>query len=433
MPSASTLLDLPYGAGAQPIEHGQPVPSYPFLSAGDRGTAVYTRRYWQRPANYRPGALGADKDLPPPFPEPGAIYDPQAYLIAESPPESGPTGLIRFTRTFARIPPLHYNPAGGLFSRPVLHDIVSGSTYAVSFDAGATSHLFASRKAASFSGEPPIPGTVENNTPGVLDGTTITVTSNNSTQTFQANASDATIRDAVSNSIVGNTTLANANSLPIVRNLGEFRMDAPANSIILKELISSSSSIEVSVGSGRALGVSQTGPIFVIRAANRLAESIRTIASSGHGGVAGDRVALWNEARLFGTATVISVTTDALTVELDVAPGKNDVVTHLQFAKNGTRIANGTVPPSARTAHRFYLPGVSPGITTMADVPNFTPVTDPVSWLATVIAYLAAPSPNTYAILETDALRRWLDGPILEKVVTEIQLADVIQTLAPAA
>lgn len=178
--------------------------------------------------------------------------------------------------------------------------------------------------------------------------------------------------------------------------------------------------------------VSSTGPIEFLTAATVLT-SVRTVTAAGHGGLAGNRVALYNGDRIVALSKVVAKTTDTFTFQTADLPGADAEVTACVFDEDAaTRYENGPIDCSARTVVRFYLPGVTSGVTTMSDVPNFTPKTSPLAWAGEVVAYAASPSTATYSAIETAALERWLDGPILVKRVVELQLADALTTCAAA-
>lgn len=72
---------------------GAPRYEYPFRKNGDRVTALFEQDYWQRSATFTPQELATRHPELADF-----------YLIAESPPAPIFADLLRFTRTYARIP-----------------------------------------------------------------------------------------------------------------------------------------------------------------------------------------------------------------------------------------------------------------------------------------------------------------------------------------
>lgn len=359
-----------------------------------------------------------------------ALSDPFAYLVAESEPQIfGDGPYWRVTRTYARIPASQTAYGSRLLVRPVMNDIKSGSSYAVSFDGGATSHVWTSRKTASVSGAPDVPGTTQGNTYGALPASaTITIIGASSTQTFAANASDATIQTALSQAISGTNTYASSTYYPIQRNTTGIIVSARGISTTLTGL-SSDSALAVVEYLGDGLGAAvNNAPVLRIDAANQLAGSLRTISSTAHGGSAGNLVALWNGDKLWATGRVVSAATDSFTVELDVSPGKDDVVTHCAFAPAAAaRYVNGAVSVTVKDVADFYLPGVSVGITTAADIALVTPKTDPVSWLGEIVAA------STYSVIEGSQLERWNGWPIYSQRSISAQMSDALDTVSVSA
>lgn len=437
---ADALIDY-VGGGATAVQTGAARFSYPFLrnQIPDSSTKITERDYIQLRASYAPTLT-----VPPPT---DASQNPAgdgnsatSYLIGESPLRpTNIANLVRFTRTYANIPGTQYEPVSRLFERPVMHDIRSGSTYAVSFDDGRTSTLFASRKAVS------AVGTITANTktvagsnpyaspafvPDTWGAYPVQIRGGSITQTFFTNSTAGIIQTIcqtgtgltvnVSKSNTEINIRVTAGTLVFVECTdNNVELDADENNITLRRR---QTSARTQVTETYSLTENYTVP-----------QSLRTITSAAHGGNAGDRVVLWNGDKVVATSIVYSASGSAFTIPLADLPGNDYVATHCQFAKNGTRYVNGAVDCSARIVSRFYLPGVTVGISNLADVPNFQPVTDPVSWLATIIAYAASPSEDTYAVVETAALESWLGGPIVMKQVTEVQLSDVLKTVDATA
>lgn len=419
MPSIARELDY-----TTPQRIGRAEPDYPFEQFGDYATFVLVETYKQTRAGYL-----ADKAAN--LYRPGSVTHPDypdAWLCSTSKPVTTTTGLYQFTRTWSTVPALHYEPASRLFDRPVLHDLKSGSTYAVSFDDGATSHLFTSRVSVSSVGAitqatTSIAVAAEALTALPAETFTITDANNNSVSPY-LNSGASSIRSSIAaacTAITGLEVFSSQNSLTI--NYAAATVKS----------ISTSASVSMSAGSSgvifTTLRASQTDTEVVARPTRAIT------TGSAHSGAAGDWVALWNGDKLVAMTKAVAASGSSITVFADEGPLAvgNTAITHCAFAPNAAhRISNRGVDASCRYAHRFYLPGVTPGIATISDVPSFTPATDPVSWLDVVVAYLASPSPSTYAIIETSALANW-NGPIIQKAVLEIQLSDVVIAVSTSA
>lgn len=423
---ADILLD---SIGLLPVEIDHTVPNYPFTVQGDFTTLIITRTYRQLAAAYTPAQPGITRDSRPSNADDDTVYYPDAVLI--SPENVRPIGLglvVEFSRTFARIPPTHYEPASRLFDRPAMHDVKSGTTYFVSFDNGVTSHRFASRVTVSSISDPAITYTNPNNEQVQIGAQSVTVEANNSAETFNLNDSDTTIKNAMSTAVTGGT--GNAANFYVSRWKFGVYISWAGISVTVKGITISTTDITIGERTIAVGTASSTGPIEFLAAATVLT-STRTVNATGHGGLAGNRVALYNGDRIVALSKVVGKTTDAFTIPTKDLPDADAVVTHCVFDEDAAaRYENGPIDCSARVAVRFYLPGVTSGVAAMSDVPNFTPKTSPVAWAGEIVSYAASPSTATYAAIETAALERWLDGPILVKRVVELQLADALTTCA---
>lgn len=430
MPSATTLAD---NIGLLPLEIGTATPVYPFTVQGDFTTLVITRTYRQLAVAYQPGQPGITTDARPSNAEDGVIYYPDAYLISpENVRPIGVAGVVEFSRTFARIPLTHYEPASRLFDRPVMHDIKSGTTYFVSFDNGVTSHRFASRVAVTVVGaitQPTTTVAIAAETFGTLPGTTFTIVDDGGASSSpNLNNGASSIQSTLDSALTGLTSVA-VSSTP----------DSLSISWVgtIKSVSTSATGVTMSGGSG----VNGTVTFTAARPTTNDVESpaaptgVRVLTTgAGHSGSAGEWVALWNEDKIVAMVKAVAASGTSITVPVEqytpLALG-SVAITHCAFASTaGARYENGPTDCSARTTVRFYLPGVTSGVTTMSDVPNFAPKTSPIAWAGEVVSYAASPSAATYSVIETAALERWLDGPILVKRVVELQLADALTTCA---
>jgi hypothetical protein len=102
------------------------------------------------------------------------------------------------------------------------------------------------------------------------------------------------------------------------------------------------------------------------------------------------------------------------------------VVSYCQFGKNGTRYVNNTKNDcTVLVTEKFYGMGVSPGISTGADIPAVTTYPDALAWLGQIIA---AP---TYAAIESKISSP--RGFLISKRTEQLKMADVLETRNPAA
>lgn len=354
--------------------------------------------------------------------------DQWAFLCQETPPDAGSLrqGIARFSRTYMRLPGQKTDYGSAIITRPVLDDIKSGTTYAVSWD-DRFSWVFSSRKSITSFAAPDVPNTANINngsTLGSLAGSaTISVTADNSTQTFADNASDSTIQDAMSNAVLGNTS--QAASFKILRNLNSVTVFASSTATTISAL--SSNSIRTEVVAAATLGQAVTAAeLFTFTATDVNAASIRSVSATGHGGVAGDRVAFWNGDKIVAKGVVITAATDSFTANLDAIPGKDFTATHCAFSTDASACyVNGPVSVSTKIVTDFYYPGWSPGVTTPADISVVSTQLDPISWLGLIVAGTA------YGAIETGNVEKYQGGPFYSYTATYAQMSDALDTVTP--
>lgn len=419
MPPATFKFDDTF-AFVRPVQEGRTQVAYPFISLGDRGTKTYSRTLLQREANYVPAVLGFERDSV--WPE----GDPAAYLISETSPEPVGIGdLLRFTRTYARLPAQQTDYGSRMIDRPVMHDITAGGYYAVSFDNGVTSHVFSARKSVTAVGAITLADTNQTVTANALPSSTITIGKvAGGTVAFSTGSDEATIQSALASAL--------GSSLYVTKGDGNITIVGPSMATTVKYVGASPvTGLEVQYNTDSTTGT------LVIRSTNqtRLFDpltptSIRTLTSAAHGGAVGELVAVWNGDKLLGTTKVLAVATDTVTIAADESPWSigSLAVTHLQFADtSSTRYVNGPANCTVKEVTDFYLPGVSSGITTPADIALVAPKLDPVSWLTAIQAG------TTYLVSEGSQLSRWLGGPIYQQTTISVQMSDALDTVAVGA
>jgi hypothetical protein len=341
------------------------------------------------------------------------LANPFAYLCAES--GLAPLGgaASRYTRSYATLPADQYEPLSKYFVRPILDGVVSGSYYAASFDNGITSHLWSSRKTVTR-----VSSVAAVTTTAARPSGTVTCTDTlGAVATFAGNASAATI-DAALATLGLTSPSSSVTTGQIVLNWSSFgpvgmASIVPPSGMVLTFFSGAYSAILTSTGTS-------TTP------------EITTLDASSHGAQVGDSLALWSGATLVGRATVVSVPdTNSVAVMTSDLSAANTQITHLTVSRGAVvRVVNGGKDCTARRRHRFYLPGVTSGITDRADIPNFDITIDPIAWLGVISAYYASPSENTYAVIETEEVQRYPvpQSPIIDKAVIEVQVADAYQT-----
>jgi hypothetical protein len=364
--------------------------------------------------------------------------DPFAYLLAESDPESAGGDLVRVTRTFARhpAPQVSYPPEGRPFARNAGHDIKSGSTYAASYDEGRTTHLHSTRKAVSDVGTVTATYLSNGNARGLLPHAQVTVELNNSAQSFYADDSDTTIKNACSIAYSGATTYAS--SFYVDRNMDGIAIyiragtGQPIATFQFKNVATASLDLTVSTSIlARGVNIGQTALLARIDANERRIPATRVLTtSSTHSGNAGEWLAAWNGDRLVGIIKALAVpTTSTVTIAADEAPWNNSglVITHLAFAgQAATRVVNSVKDCTIRHTDDFYLPGVTmlvdgSTLSTGADLPAVTLVNDPIGWVDTIVAG------TTYAAIGTGRGEGGM-GALVAKRTEAVEMADAVTT-----
>jgi hypothetical protein len=342
------------------------------------------------------------------------VADLFAFQVAESKPSIGEGELYQFSRTFARIPANQVKPGSVNFVRPVIHGVKSGTAFGVAFDEDQSkSWIFTSRKAVSSLTAPDVTKTTDTNTKALLPGgQTVSCSGTSGSGSFSTSDSISTIQAALAAAWGFAWILVTKDAFGISVTLTY----SGAGGGRITALGTSSSSIEIS------------GPPdnFKITAKDTAAASVRPLHVVGHGGVAGDRLAVWNGDKLIGMGTVVAVGgADDITCELSVVPGKDDVVTHVAFSTDAAMcVVNGPKICDTRRTTRFYLPGYTEGIATDADIPKQVPQIDAISWLAAIIAGTAWP------VYEVGDVGQYL-GSSLQQETTTLQLSDAVDTVTP--
>src|SRR5688572_1802572 len=93
---------------------------YPFRKNGDRVSALFEEEYWQEKRTFTPEALKTPHEELPGF-----------YLVAESEPVEMIAELLKFTRTYARVPVTQTVPGSLWVTKPELEgtfpQVINGS------------------------------------------------------------------------------------------------------------------------------------------------------------------------------------------------------------------------------------------------------------------------------------------------------------------
>lgn len=343
--------------------------------------------------------------------------DPFAYLAAESSP--APTGigdLVRFDRTFARIPGQQVTRDYQSFARPNCSGLKSGSTYAASLDGGNSFHLWTSLK--SVTGSTTSQGSSNSNS---LPSGNVTVTDTLANSvTFAANASQATILAALAplkgsdpNGLSNFSVYTNGTDLTITW----FRWIGGPNI--------------ASVVPPTGATVAMVGNMAQIKAfGTTITPDTKLILCPSHGATVGMACAVWNGDVLVATGSVSGVTdSNYLALVLSDLSSPDFNITGLSFSAAATvRYAVGERPVRIKVTRDFFLPGVTmlADGTTMPDldsIPDVTTYTAPQSWLDRIVAGA------TYVNIKANEVGQYL-GPIAYRDTVSVRLADALESLS---
>jgi len=353
--------------------------------------------------------------------------DPFAYLVDESPPVPiNGRDYVRFTRTYARIPQSQTEWDSQLIVRPVMHDVSYTNNYGVSFDQGVSSHVFSARNNVESIGAITQESVSKNLTAEEISdfpsGPSFTMADtggSSSTQTFTSTA--ATIKSGLT------SALGAAVNIVVTKAPGRLTLQwetgvnyvTTTNAWITMEGDVGSGSVTFRMRQNAVTG-SETELSYV---------PVRNInTASAHNGSVGEWLAAWSGGKLMGMVQAHAIpATNQITVPAGEYPWniQNLNITHLAFAgQAANRYLAGPVSVSVRTTHNFYMPVVSPGINTAADIPLVSPELDPVGWLA------AIRTGNTYAAVEGSQLERWNGWGIYRQSTVQAQMSDAIDVIA---
>lgn len=355
---------------------------------------------------------------------PGA--DIFAFLAKETPPKNITNATAQLERAYARIPAPQVMPDSKPITRPVMDNIFSGSTYAVTFDEGKTSHLFTSRKPITSIGGLILGTIAVPQTFGGLPGDTVTFTDSAGTAVgFAMNATASSVA-----TILNGAYAATVNKFTAASIGGALVISWTNGTGYIKTIETAAT---LATMSGGPPGTSVT---FTATQANNMAPnqnpSVRLINCPGHGAsAAGTRAAFWNGNALVARSIVMSVpTVDSFTVRAADVDGKDLVLTHCAFTEDASvRYSNlPTVTCTVRRTQTFYLPGYSmlvngATMVTFADIPLQAPILDAQSWLDAIVFGSA------WGLIDAGSLQPWM-GPIFSQEISEVQMADALDSVS---
>lgn len=385
---ATSYTDKPL---TTPAQVGSDLVEYPFASLGDVATRLITRRYWVRPASWVPSELGVDATKI-------TVASVDYYLIAESQPTTTGTGLFAFTRRYAPVPPAQVEYSTIAINKPAFPAADFEGYWVDNVSSSGTVNVWSIAQAATVTRYP--------------TGGTFTIT-------YKASTTGAIAYDAAAATI-------------------ETEIDALADVLSdgfttnVSNQIASSGFFSISL----AAGASFSGVNFSIDVGSLTAASIWSVSIAGSDSFSA-RIALTSlnfnkPAHGLSAAQAIRMTT------IPTGGGTETTVATVVDVDNFT-VANSDTTPNAWTHYRpyirtytpgpdrirtrltttYYLPGVSIGITTPADIP----IPD-VATNDNTLLLLICENATGFEIYDAESLTRWLDGPIYQQTLIATDMAN---------
>lgn len=415
MASNDIKYDDPF-AFVRPVQDGRTVISFPFLQNGDLGSRIYARSLLQREANYIPMKPGTELD----HVWPGG--DPNAYSLPDSSIE--PTGigdLVRFTRSYARIPVQQVSyPGSRYFSLPTVPNEFDGlssmavTNYPLNSAAGlgfynvSASAIFLENNKQLYG---PVV-TLGNKTIGRATAGTFTLTYGaNTTAALNWNDSNATIAAAINGlasitaagltaSVTNSLSSTSGGTLTITWTVASTLTAVTMNAGSLTVTTSTNVTTQIPTSANQVIRI----PDHYVATSHGLdtAQSLAVVRSN-------------DSMMLFATANWGSVDSNTLWLPTTTAVGDYKFVA--DFSRN---YAPGKLYLlRTKIIEDFFLPGVTTGITTAADIPIDIGLQAPSDF---VNALLTLSGWQTY---ETEGPAFWLGGPIYRRAYTQINLTDI--------
>jgi hypothetical protein len=406
--------DIP--PGNAPWQVQPPEYEWPFLMNGDSVSFVVTRYYKQRVTDYNADRLAA-RYLP------GVYQDPEhpgAYMIAESRADRSQSALVSFTRTFARVPLPQETYSSYSISKPTIPNEASTTWTIASVRAQGVSIATAVLNDSGFwfsNNEVFSPFITPNaamaNAPAT--GGTFTLTYKTSTTAALAyNESNANIQTALNG-------LADVISDGLTFDVGNSLTNATNALIGLNATVGTTLTLVTLDATGLTVASAAARNTFsyFTTSTNQTLALAKYMTSAGHGLTAG--VPLFAGTNQ-GTSVLQALrypagdwgVHDANTLffwqRYTAAPSAS----FQYLAPYFRTYTPGATVLSSRISETFYLPGVTPGIATVADIPIEVPnIGD-----ADVIA--AALGAGGFQPVQFTGPERWRDGPIYFTTTTGI-------------
>ena len=352
----------------------------------------------------------------------GTIEDPFAYLIKETEPEPGPLdlGTARWQRMAARVPAdvvsggsrVITKPAPSSFgtSRGLLYQVTSsgldvatslGTSYDYSNTVFANNQAFALKVASSTLTQP--------------SGGTFTLTYRTSTTAALAyNAANATINaaiNALADVVSDGLTFSATNSVatwPLVT--GYIQLAITVGSTTNRVTMNAASLTPAGAAAAFTYVVSGTVQQIYIAARSTI---------TAHGFTSTSDLAVYGSPGYYLLPDSQWNVIDANTVTFNWGIAGNNY-TSASIGQYSRDYTPGTDRVLTQNTQRFYLPGVTSGITTFSDIPAPTILLNDLEFIAAVIA-----NTSGYVTYDATELTRWMDSAIYTQTFEAINMSNV--------
>jgi hypothetical protein len=444
---SSSLIDLPYG-GAVPCEIGSPRPNLPFRKNGDYATLMIERTFLQLAANFYPARLGVDLDARHLTSDDDVVYFPDAYLISESEPSpfGGNPRVSVFSRTYSRIPvPQVTYPGSRWITKPGYDpaapfnpfDITSG--LATSKGSGVYYPTWATKGNTSYSTvnglytdgdgavytpvQAPSAQAVGYATAGTFTltyGTSTTAALNYNDPAATINAAVAALADVITAGVT--FTLADGSSLAQTSG-GTLRFNVTGGSDSARQVPLTMNAAGLTItGTSKNPTTSVTGtsvqqimlPMHLTIASHGFdtskalavvwGSSITFVYPAGYWGSINSNT-IWVPNYGYGAISATLAGTYSTTYSISGA----------------STYAGGSRFVRTRVTDTFYLPGISSGITTPADITVPAGLQNPNTFLTALLTPLTG-----WQVYDSSGPAPWLGGPIYVRSVTEVNFDDLV-------
>lgn len=399
---------------------------YPFRQNGDIVTAYFEEDFWQMESTYVPVALGTQHPV---------LRD--YYLVQESPPVSVTANVFQFTRLWSRIPTTQYVYSSMAITKPVAPNQNTGGTLTTLQQDSSSDTPSGIGESSYYNGyifpaNNTVYGILKSSTrtaPVVATGGTFTVTYKTSTTGALAyNATCVAVAAAINAlaDVVSDGLTVNVNG-----GVGNMWDSLTTQSV---NITAGSTTSRFTVNAASLTGVTAAKCFTAIT--NSTSQNLQlaykfAVASHGWAGTENLLLAESTAATAAGTIKIVLPTVSWSVIDanniavIGSLTGVDGAIgsAYITGSLLGAYLRSYTPGPdrvSVRLASYFYLPGVTTGITTPADIPIPQPLINDADFLAAVLA-------NTSGFLnyDSDSLVFWMGTTIYTQTQKQINMADV--------